>query len=51
MIKLIPRFQDQLITCICKAAFSNMRKVGKYTVPDLPAYKVNPEAFRPVMKD
>ena len=30
---------------------TSMRKVGKHFVPDLPAYKVNVEAFRPNTAD
>jgi Na+(H+)/acetate symporter ActP len=45
MITLVPKFTHNLLTCLSAASFT-MRKVGKYTVPDLPAYKVNPAALR-----
>ena len=45
MIKLVPKFTHNLLTLLNVASFS-LRKVGKYTVPDLPAYQVKTEALK-----
>lgn len=45
MLRLAPYLTNNLFRFV-PASFSTMRRVGKYYVPDLPAYRVNKEALR-----
>lgn len=33
------------INTLAKIHFSSLKRIGKYKVPDLPSFKINPEAI------